>query len=351
MRVLVARLDNAGDILLTGPAVRAVASRPGVDVVFLCRPSSREAATLLPGVDRVRTFEAPWVPTEASPVDPVAVADLVETVSLLAPDEAIVMTSWHQSPLPLALLLRLAGVPRIGAISDDYPGALLDVRHRVPDTCHEVERNLSLAEACGYRLPEDDDGRLRIRVPAGGAVNWFLQRDYVVVHPSASVPARSLPRQLVLATVEALRGAGHGVVVTGQMDDWAARCSWPEGVVNLAGATDLPTLARVLAGATALVAGNTGPAHLAAAVGTPVVSVYAPTVPVERWHPWRVPHVVLGDQGIACRFCRSRTCPIAGQPCTAEVTAAQVLAAIGHLTERAVRSGGAPTGAERAVVA
>ncbi len=57
----------------------------------------------------------------------------------------------------------------------------------------------------------------------------------------------------------------------------------------------------MLRGAEAVVVGNTGPAHLAAAVGTPVVSLFAPVVPAARWHPWGVPHVLLGDQEAACR--------------------------------------------------
>ena len=61
------------------------------------------------------------------------------------------------------------------------------------------------------------------------------------------------------------------------------------GAVDLAGRTDLADLASVLRGAEAVVVGNTGPAHLAAAVGTPVVSLFAPVVPAERWHPWGVP--------------------------------------------------------------
>ena len=52
----------------------------------------------------------------------------------------------------------------------------------------------------------------------------------------------------------------------------------------------------MLAGAAAVVVGNTGAAHLAAAVGTPVVSLFAPVVPADRWAPYRVPHVLLGDQ-------------------------------------------------------
>ena len=62
-------------------------------------------------------------------------------------------------------------------------------------------------------------------------------------------------------------------------------------MVDLGGRTTFAELATVLAAAEAVVVGNTGAAHLAVAVGTPVVSVYAPTVPASRWRPWRQPHV------------------------------------------------------------
>jgi hypothetical protein len=59
--------------------------------------------------------------------------------------------------------------------------------------------------------------------------------------------------------------------------------------------------------------------------------VFAPTVPLAFWHPWAVPYIVLGEQDIECRHCRSRSCPLEGQPCTAGVTAADVLGALDRL--------------------
>jgi ADP-heptose:LPS heptosyltransferase len=76
------------------------------------------------------------------------------------------------------------------------------------------------------------------------------------------------------------------------------------------------------------VAANTGPAHLAAAVGTPVVSLFAPVVPAVRWAPYGVRHVLLGDQHAACRGTRARECPIAGHPCLSSVDPADVVAAV-----------------------
>src|SRR5439155_606142 len=80
----------------------------------------------------------------AAPGDATAVRGLVPDLAGRGLQEAIVFTSFHQSALPLALLLRMAGVATISAISDDYPGSLLDVRHRVPTGIPEAERALSL---------------------------------------------------------------------------------------------------------------------------------------------------------------------------------------------------------------
>ena len=84
-----------------------------------------------------------------------------------------------------------------------------------------------------------------------------------------------------------------------------------------------------------LLAGNTGPAHLAAAVGTPVVSLFAPVVPAVRWAPLRRPLVVLGDQAAACAGTRARACPVAGHPCLAGVAPAAVVAAAERLSTSA----------------
>ncbi|NEC39463.1 glycosyltransferase family 9 protein, partial [Streptomyces rubrogriseus] len=92
-----------------------------------------------------------------------------------------------------------------------------------------------------------------------------------------------------------------------------------------------PTLAGVLAGAAAVVTGNTAPAHLAAAVGTPVVSLFAPVVPAERWRPYGVPYVLLGDQDAPCADSRARDCPVPGHPCLNTVTATDVAAAVEKL--------------------
>ncbi len=330
--VLAARLDNDGDVLLAGPAIRAVAAGAN-RVTLLCGPHGRAAAELLPGLDEVLVHRAPWIDPEPAPIGPAAQLALVDDLAGRSIDRAIIFTSHHQSALPLALLLRLAGVPFVAATSADYPGSLLDVRHAVGDSIHEVERSLSLAGACGYKLPPGDDGRLRIRAHSSAAPPPFAA-SYVVVHPGASVPARAWSAERNAELVDALVTTGRRVAVTGSPGErgLTARVAGrqrPE-VVDLGGATSLAGLAEVMAGARAVVVGNTGPAHLAAAMGTPVVSLFAPTVPAVRWRPWKVAHELLGVE-VPCAGCRARECPVPGHPCLEGVAVSEAVAAVERL--------------------
>jgi len=331
--VLVVRLDNAGDVLLAGPAVRAVAARAD-RVTLLCGPHGTAAAGLLPGVDAVRTWHCPWIDPAPDRVSAEHVDELVTTVRALAPDRALVLTSFHQSPLPTALVLRLAGVPWVGAASDDYPGSLLDLRHRPPEGLHEVERALSLAAAAGFPLPEGDDRRLAVRAQPCPPLPWA--ENFVVLHPGASVPARAWPERRWQELGRLLADRGRRVVVTGGPAERAltgavAAAYGPGDVVDLGGRTSLGELAGVLAAASAVVAANTGPAHLAAAVGTPVVSLFAPTVSFEGWRPWGVPVIALGRGDSECRGTRVAECPFPGHPCLSSVTATEAARAVDAL--------------------
>jgi ADP-heptose:LPS heptosyltransferase len=332
--VLVARQDSVGDVLLAGPAVRAVAAGAG-RVTLLCGPRGREAAKLLPGVDQVVVEHAAWIDAQPERVTRKAMDSLVDRLTDLDLDQAVILTSFHQSPLPLALLLRMARVPTIAAVSVDYPGSLLDVRHRVDDDLHEVARGLSLVATLGYRLPEGDEGGLRVRRDLGADVPDLGGGGYVVVHPGASVPARAWAPERHAALVDALAGAGRRVVVTGGADERAltAMVAGPRraGVLDLGGKVDLAGLVEVLGRARVVVVGNTGPAHLAAAVGTPVVSLFSPVVPAARWRPWGVPHVLLGDQEAPCAGSRARACPVPGHPCLDDVPVGEVVAAVERL--------------------
>ncbi|HWD02094.1 MAG TPA: glycosyltransferase family 9 protein [Amycolatopsis sp.] len=330
--VLIARQDNLGDVLLAGPCVRAVAATAS-QVSLLTGPHGRAAGELLPGVDDLMTWCAPWIDPRPPAVGKAGIEAFVDEIRERAPDQALILTSFHQSPLPLALLLRQAGVPWVGAISDDYPGSLLDLRHRVDGDPPEALRMLSLAEAAGYRLQADDHGGLALRRPLPSTTRLTDGGPYVVVHPGASVPARRPSAEWSRRLTQAL-ARRHRVVVTGSRPERdLTRLVAGSWAIDLGGRTTLAELASVLTGALVVVAPNTGAAHLAAAAGTPVVSLFAPVVPAARWAPYGVPAALLGDQHAPCRGSRAPICPVRGHPCLNRIDPGEVCRAVTELAE------------------
>jgi ADP-heptose:LPS heptosyltransferase len=332
--VLAVRPDGMGDMLITGPAIRALAAA-GLGVCVLAGPAGAAAARLLPGVTGVLTWRLPWIDAEPEPAGQARLGELVARLRQLSCPEAVIFTSFHQSPLPTALLLRMAGVPRISAISPEYPGSLLDLRLQ-PDEAEdqpEPDRCLALARAAGFPLPPGDDGRLRLAGPLPPIPYTIKRMPYTVLHPGASVPARAPSPGRCAAMVAALASDGRRVVVTGGAAEQPLTAAVAAGGgIDLGGRTTLPELAAVLAGADAVVAPNTGAAHLAAAVGTPVVSLFAPVVPARRWQPYGVPVALLGDQRAGCAGSRARRCPVPGHPCLNGIDPADVAAAVRELT-------------------
>jgi ADP-heptose:LPS heptosyltransferase len=186
---------------------------------------------------------------------------------------------------------------------------------------HEVERGLLVATALGAPPVASP----RLAVAAGNGVE--VRPDRLVVHPGSAAPARTLPAAVWRDVVAAAVGDGLDVVVTGGPGEGPLCAAVAGGVpVHLPGS--LAELAGLLASAAVVTCGNTGPMHLAAAVGRPLVVPFAPTVPATRWHPWGVPHVLLGDQRVTCRLCRHVTCPLAEQRGLGGVDARAVLDAV-----------------------
>jgi ADP-heptose:LPS heptosyltransferase len=101
---------------------------------------------------------------------------------------------------------------------------------------------------------------------------------------------------------------------------------------SLAGQLSLDELAALLAAAPLLIANNTGPVHLAAAVGTPVVDLYALTNPQHT--PWQVPHRVLSHD-VPCRYCYKSVCPAGHHDCLRLVDPQEVVTAALTLLQEA----------------
>ena len=342
--ILAVRLDSIGDVLMTTPALRAVKqSRPGRRVTLLTSPSGAEAAALVPEVDRVIVYEAPWMKATAPRPDSRADHALIERLRAEDFDAAVVFTVYSQNPLPAVLLCYLADIPLRLAHCRENPYQLLTdwVKETEPDDGirHEVRRQLDLVAAVGCRTADErlsarvaHADRVRVRSLLA-AVGVGPGRPRVVVHPGATAESRRYPPDLYAEACRRLvMEDGCQVIFTGSEGERPLVDSIQRGMTapsaSLAGRLSLGELAALLELTPVLVTNNTGPAHLAAAVGTPVVNLYALTNPQHT--PWGVPSRVLYHD-VPCKFCYKSVCPEGHGNCLRLVPPEAVVTAVREL--------------------
>ncbi len=346
--MLVVRLDHLGDVLMTTPAIRALKEgTPDRRVTLLTSPAGAAVAALIPAVGDVIVYDAPWMKATALRADSAPDFAMVEQLRARGFDAAAIFTVFSQNPMPAAFLCYLADIPlRLAHCHENTYQLLSDW---VPDPepqsgiRHEVRRQLDLVGAVGCRTADE---RLSLRVPeeARARIRLLLGergidfgRPWIVIHPGASAPSRRYPAAGFAMVARRLAiEAGWQVVFTGLPNErdlvvWIQQeMAAPSHA--FVGALDLGELAALIEAAPLLLANNTGPAHIAAAVGTPVVDLYALTNPQHT--PWGVPHRVLSHD-VPCRNCFKSVCPMGHHDCLRQVTPDAVLAAVCDLVDEA----------------
>jgi ADP-heptose:LPS heptosyltransferase len=337
--ILAVRLDNAGDVIMLGPALRAVRETvPAARLTLLASPAGTAVAPLLPWLDRVIIWRASWQDLGRLSFSPERELALIAQLRAQAFDAALLFTSFSQTPHAPGYACYLAGIPLRAGESKEFGGAILtDELRGAPDELHQVERNLRLVEALGFRT---NDRRLHVAIPAAtrASAEQLLARHgvdaarpFVLVHPGASAAARRYPPERLGAVARGLLDRGYQVVVTGtarEAELIAQVAAHAEGVCVLAEATTLPEYAALMARAAVIVCGNTLPLHLADAVETPVVALFAGTDLEEQWQPRATPSRLL-RRPTPCYPCYRFDCPI-GQPCLA-IEPAEVIATVAAL--------------------
>ena len=342
--ILCVRLDSLGDVLMCTPAMRAIRqSRPGCRLTLLTSHSGAAAVPFIAELDDVIAYPAPWMKSSTphgSPADALMIALLAARDF----DAAVIFTSFSQSALPAALMCQLAGIPIRLAHCRENPYQLLTdwVAEPEPDKLvrHEVRRQLDLVASVGWSA---DCSRLSFKVP--GSDLLFMRRrlvehsigprqPFILMHPGASAPSRRYPPEL---WAEVIRGLGRRrawpIVMTGEAGESATvdaiRTASGQKVHSLAGQLSLGQLGAAIALAAVVVSNNTGPAHMAAAIGTPLVDLYALTNPQHT--PWQVNSRLLFHD-VPCRFCYKSVCPQGHHDCLTKVTPKQVIDAVCSLT-------------------
>ncbi|MBE9180441.1 glycosyltransferase family 9 protein [Oculatella sp. LEGE 06141] len=318
--ILCVRLDTIGDVIMTTPAMRALkASVPGRRITLLTSSAGAAIAPLVP-VDDLIVYDSPWLKATAPRINSAPELAMIEQLRQARFDAAVIFTVYSQNPLPSAFLCYMADIPLRLAHCHENPYQLLTdwIKDPEPETeiRHEVRRQLDLVAHVGSTL-EDESMSLTV-IPAARQrvqsllteVGIQLDRPWVVIHPGATAPSRRYPPEKFAIAARHLSELRIQVVFTGTQPEQglveSIRRDMDMPSVSLVDRLTLAELTALLAIAPLLISNNTGPVHMAAAVGTSVVDLYALTNPQHT--PWGVPNRVLFHD-VPCRICYKSICP------------------------------------------
>jgi lipopolysaccharide heptosyltransferase II len=338
--ILCVRLDALGDVLMCTPALRALLqARAGRRLTLLTSHSGAAAVPFIDELDDVIAYCAPWMKS-SPPHHPLDDSACIAALAARRFDAAVIFTSYSQSALPAAMLCYLAGIPLRLAhcrenpyqlltdwVADPEPGAMLR---------HEVRRQIDLVASIGccpaggplsFRVRDTDLDAMRLRL-ADAAID--PHRPWILLHPGASAPSRRYPADKWIAVIRALAARQAGaLVLSGSGEELALidqiRAACGVAVHSLGGRLDLGQLGAAIRLASVMVSNNTGPAHMAAAIGTPLVDLYALTNPQHT--PWKVEHRLLFHD-VACRYCYKSVCPQGHHDCLAKIDPLRVADAV-----------------------
>ena len=340
-RILAVRLDAMGDVLMTTPAIRALReSGPGRTVSLLTSPSGAAAGRCVPEIDECLVYEPPWMKATPPRVDFGADRAMIDRLRDSRFDGAVIFTVYSQNSLPAALFCTLADIPLRLAHCRENPYQLLtDWVPECEPECqvrHEVRRQLDLVGGIGCTTHEE---RLSFRVPEAARrrvadllheMRLGERSRWAVVHPGSTAASRRYPPELFAeVTARLVRDEGIFAVFTGSGPESELVNTVRElsgvATASLAGRLELPELAALLERAPVLLANNTGPVHLAAAVRTPVVDLYALTNPQHT--PWGVPSRIL-NHPVPCSPCYRSVCVEGHHDCLRRVGPESVVTAV-----------------------
>jgi lipopolysaccharide heptosyltransferase II len=297
--ILCIRPDNLGDLLMSGPAIRALKETFHCKITVLTSSMAVGITKCMDVVDDVIIYDFPWVKTEEESNSGkflLAIEDLKSRHF----DAAVIFTVYSQNPLPTVMMAYLANIPRRLAYCRENPYQLLT--HWVPEKepysfiRHQVRRDLDLVGSVGAGT---GNKRLQIKyTPAARAAvleklekaGLDLNKPWVILHAGVSEKKREFPEhQWISAGKKLIKELQVQVLLTGTKNEKKITENLQEqigaGAVSFAGASSLEEFIALVDYARLVISVNTATVHIAAATKTPVIVLYALTNPQHL--PWK----------------------------------------------------------------
>jgi heptosyltransferase III len=325
--ILVVRTDRIGDVILTLPVLEALKLNfPGARVAMLMNSYT---ANLAEGIADVLLYNRE---SSSRPF-----FEMLTELQQAHFDAAVVAFPRFR----IALLLWLAGIPiRVGTGYRWY-SFLFNKRifeHRKTVEKHEAEYNLSLLRGLGCEISSKplvkftfSDAERRTASDLRRSLGISDSDRLAIVHPGSSGSAREWKPENFSLLADALNHAGMCVVVTGGKSetDLVQRVAQKAGedVKSLISDLRLKEFGAFIQTARLFVANSTGPLHIAAAAGTPVIGIYPPirVMSPKRWGPLTDKKVIFVPDPVQCPLCKGGECQ--GNECMDQISVKQVLEA------------------------
>ena len=325
-RFLIVRLGALGDVVHAIPVAAALRRAfPDARIDWLVSAKHREILDLVPVIDRRLVIDTSFLN---------AIGELRRSRYDVAID--------LQGLIKSAVLARLSGAPRVAGFSSRYAreraarlfyteafdpgrGGLYDPR----ETRHVVDINLGLLSLLGITAPAREFPIEDVDTDAARAARRQAGDRYALLNPGAAWPNKRWPPSRLAAIAVELR-ARHGlmsVVLWGPGEEALAAevVAGANGAAVISPRTTIADLVALARRAALMVSGDTGPTHIAAALGTPLVGIYGPTRPA-RNGPMS-PLDVTVSRDTVCRCHHLRSCRL-GRMCLLDIEVAEVLDAV-----------------------
>lgn len=297
--ILCIRPDNLGDLLMSTPAIRALKETFHCKISLLTSSVASHLVPMIPEIDELMVFDLPWVKHKSSFTTDQFNA-IVEEIKARQFDVCVLFTVYSQNPLPTAMMAYMAGIPRRLAYCRETPYALLT--DWVPDQepysfiQHQVRRDLNLVASVGAVTTSK---RLSLEVPTDirkdiesilVSKRVDLTKPWLIMHTGVSEEKRKYPDTAWVQTGKLIiEELGYQVLLTGSASEQAQAerlaKAISKGAYSLAGHLSLTQFVQLIKQAPLVVSVNTATVHIAAAVETPLVVLYALTNPQHL--PWK----------------------------------------------------------------
>ena len=332
-RILIVRLDRIGDVLLSTPVIKAVReARPDSYISFMVRPYAREIVEGNPYLNEVIIYDKPGREK--------GIAGNLMFIQKLRRKKFDIAVILHPTART-HVVTALAGIPERMGYDKKY-GFLLT--KRIPHTKqfglkHEIEYTLDLLRYIGIKakdktlfMPVNAAAEERIKKILGQ--NGIKDGDKIaVINPAASCPSKRWPAERFAKAGDALveRYGAKIIIIAGPGDETfgdKVASLMKKGCVNLSGETSVSDVASVLRRSRLFISNDSGPVHIACAVGTPVVAIFGRSdrgLSPKRWGPTGKSDIIL-HKDVGCDACLAHNCKL-GFKCLEAITVDEVVSA------------------------